>query len=76
MSVDASPWVGSASARDGTWQYDVADDGFHHRTPAETPSAPQADTLALVYAVEPAKVLAFGKGQGGFSHTRYLPADR
>ena len=65
-----------ATKWDGTWQYDVADDGFHHRTPPETPSSPQADTLAQVYAVEPTKVLAFGKGHGSFTHTRYLPADR
>ena len=39
---------------DGRWQYDVSQDGFRH---------------ALVFAVRPAKVLAFGKG--GFSHTRH-----
>ena len=68
----AAAW---ATKWDGTWQFDVADDGFHPRT-AETPSSPQADTPALVFAVEPTKVLAFGKGQGSFTHTRYLPADR
>jgi hypothetical protein len=40
----------------------VVDDGFRH----------DAGGLALVFAVEPTKVLAFGKGT--FSHTRHLPA--
>jgi nitroimidazol reductase NimA-like FMN-containing flavoprotein (pyridoxamine 5'-phosphate oxidase superfamily) len=39
---------------DGRWQYEVSQDGFRH---------------ALVFAVRPAKVLAFTKG--GFSHTRH-----
>ncbi len=39
---------------DGRWQYEPAADGFH---------------TALVYAVAPTKVLAFGKGT--FSHTRH-----
>ena len=46
---------------DGSWQFDAADEGFHH----------EAGGLALVFAVEPAKVLAFGKGT--FTHTRHLP---
>jgi general stress protein 26 len=46
---------------DGSWQFDVADEGFRH----------EAGGLALVFAVEPAKVLAFGKGT--FTHTRHLP---
>jgi hypothetical protein len=46
---------------DGTWQFEVADEGFRH----------EAGGLALVFAVEPAKVLAFGKGT--FTHTRHLP---
>jgi len=54
----ASAW---RSKWDGSWQFDVADDGFHH----------EAGGLALVFAVEPAKVLAFGKGT--FTHTRHLP---
>jgi general stress protein 26 len=69
----AAAW---ATKWDGSWQFDVADDGFHHRAPAESPSSPEAGTIALVFAVEPTKVLAFGKGTGGFTHTRYLPADR
>ena len=48
---------------DGSWQFDVADDGFRH----------EAGGLALVFAVEPAKVLAFGKGS--FTHTRHVPPD-
>lgn len=46
---------------DGSWQFEVTDDGFRHD------SGP-----VLVFAVEPAKVLAFGKG--AFSHTRHLPS--
>jgi general stress protein 26 len=49
---------------DGSWQFVVADDGFHH----------EAGGLALVFAVEPTKVLAFGKGR--FTHTRHLPPRR
>lgn len=49
---------------DGSWQFEVADDGFHH----------EAGGLALVFAVEPTKVLAFGKGT--FTHTRHLPPRR
>lgn len=48
---------------DGRWTFRAGDDGFHH----------EGGGLALVFAVEPAKVLAFAKGVG-FSHTRYLPA--
>ena len=43
---------------DGRWQYEVSHDGFRHRV-----------GTALVFAVRPAKVLAFTKG--GFSHTRH-----
>jgi nitroimidazol reductase NimA-like FMN-containing flavoprotein (pyridoxamine 5'-phosphate oxidase superfamily) len=39
---------------DGRWEYEVGQDGFRH---------------ALVFAVRPAKILAFAKG--GFSHTRH-----
>jgi hypothetical protein len=39
---------------DGRWQYEVSQDGFRD---------------ALVFAVHPAKVLAFAKGS--FSHTRH-----
>jgi general stress protein 26 len=46
---------------DGSWQFDVTDEGFHH----------DAGGLALVFAVEPTKVLAFGKGP--FTHTRHVP---
>jgi general stress protein 26 len=46
---------------DGGWQFEVTDDGFQH----------EAGGLALVFAVEPTKVLAFGKGT--FTHTRHLP---
>jgi general stress protein 26 len=69
----AAAW---ATKWDGTWRFEVADDGFHHATPAETPSSPETDAVALVFAVEPTKVLAFGKGKGNFTHTRYVPAGR
>jgi general stress protein 26 len=54
----ASAW---GTKWDGRWQFRAADDGFHH----------EAGGLALVFAVEPTKVLAFGKGT--FTHTRHLP---
>lgn len=47
---------------DGSWQYEVTDEGFQ-----------QDNGLVLVFAVEPAKVLAFGKGT--FSHTRHVPGE-
>lgn len=47
----------------GNWQFEVSDDGFRHG----------GGGLAHVFAVKPTKVLAFGKGEGGFSHTRHLP---
>lgn len=57
----AAAW---ATKWDGSWQYQVTDGGFQHG----------AGGVALVFAVEPAKVLAFGKG--AFSHTRHLPPSR
>jgi len=45
---------------DGQWQFDVRDGAFHHGSQGGT---------ALVFAVAPSKVLAFGKGT--FSHTRH-----
>jgi general stress protein 26 len=45
---------------DGRWRFRVRDGAFHDEG---------ADGIALVFAVKPAKVLAFGKG--GFSHTRH-----
>ena len=54
----AAAW---ATKWDGSWRFDVTDDGFHH----------EAGGPALVFAVEPTKVLAFGKGT--FTHTRHLP---
>jgi general stress protein 26 len=52
----AAAWRGKW---DGSWTFDVGDGVFLHGDGNE----------ALVYAVTPAKVLAFGKGT--FSHTRY-----
>jgi general stress protein 26 len=46
---------------DGQWEYGVDDDGFRN----------DVGGPALVFAVDPAKVLAFGKGT--FSHTRHVP---
>jgi general stress protein 26 len=46
---------------DGSWQFEPSGEGFGN-------AGPENDT-ALVYAVKPAKVLAFAKG--GFSHTRH-----
>jgi nitroimidazol reductase NimA-like FMN-containing flavoprotein (pyridoxamine 5'-phosphate oxidase superfamily) len=51
----AAAW---AQKWDGRWQYEVSQDGFRHDV-----------GTALVFAVHPAKVLAFTKG--GFSQTRH-----
>ena len=45
---------------DGQWKFGVSDGAFQH---------PDDGGEALVFAVEPAKVLAFAKGS--FSHTRH-----
>lgn len=45
---------------DGRWQYEVGAAGFRHEAGGE----------AVVFAVRPAKVLSFGKGN--FSHTRHM----
>ena len=45
---------------DGQWQYQVRDGSFYD---------PDGDQPVMVFAVPPAKVLAFGKGV--FSHTRH-----
>jgi hypothetical protein len=44
---------------DGRWKYEVLNGGFHSGE----------DDADLVFAVKPAKVLAFRKGK--FSHTRH-----
>jgi general stress protein 26 len=51
----AAAW---AAKWDGRWQHDVRDGAFSHE-----------GNEALVFAVAPRKVLAFGKGS--FSHTRF-----
>jgi hypothetical protein len=56
----AAAW---ATKWNGQWRFEVAKGGF---TQAD------ADGPVLVFAVKPAKVLAFGKGE--FSHTRYRPS--
>jgi nitroimidazol reductase NimA-like FMN-containing flavoprotein (pyridoxamine 5'-phosphate oxidase superfamily) len=43
---------------DGSWKFEPVAGGFRH-----------SEGMALVFAVRPVKVLAFGKG--GFSHTRH-----
>jgi hypothetical protein len=53
----AAAW---ATKWDGQWRFEVVDGGFANTG---------GDGPVLVFAVEPAKVLAFGKGE--FSHTRY-----
>ena len=55
LSRLAAAW---AAKWDGRWQYEVRNGGLHHG-PGE----------AMVFAVRPGKVLAFGKGN--FSHTRH-----
>jgi hypothetical protein len=52
----AAAW---AQKWDGSWQFEVRDGAFFH----------EGGGVALVFAVAPAKVLAFGKRP--FSHTRY-----
>ena len=61
---------------DGSWQFEVTDEGFGNTG---------ADAQALVYAVEPRRVLAFGRrrpdgpredtmlARVAFTHTRHLP---
>ena len=56
----AAAW---AKKWDGQWQFTVTDEGFGHEQGG-----------AFVFAVQPTKVLAFGKSP--FSHTRHLPSDR
>ncbi len=60
----------------GSWRFEVTDEGFANTG---------ADGHALVYAVEPTRVLAFGRRrlsdpsgdtmlpQVAFTHTRHLP---
>jgi nitroimidazol reductase NimA-like FMN-containing flavoprotein (pyridoxamine 5'-phosphate oxidase superfamily) len=45
---------------DGSWKFEPVADGFRHA---------EGEAIAHVFAVRPAKILAFGKG--GFSHTRH-----
>jgi general stress protein 26 len=69
----AAAW---AAKWDGSWQFEVTDEGFGNTG---------ADAQALVYAVEPRRVLAFGRrrldgpsedtmlARVAFTHTRHLP---
>jgi hypothetical protein len=54
-----------AAKWDGQWKFEPVEGGFanDHADPGDGP--------VPVYAVRPAKVLAFGKGH--FTHTRYRP---
>lgn len=54
----AAAW---ATKWDGSWTFTVTDEGFRN----------DVGGPALVFAVRPRKVLAFGKGT--YSHTRHLP---
>ena len=56
----AAAW---AAKWDGQWQYEPTENGFAHDQGGE----------AHVFAVRPAKILAFTKG--AFTQTRYLPTD-
>jgi hypothetical protein len=58
-----------ATKWDGSWQYEASDEGFRHAPPGQPE---EAEGVAHVVAVEPAKVLTFGKRP--CSHTRYVPA--
>ena len=62
-------WLAAAWATrwNGEWQYNVVDGGFAHD---QGPDA-GGGGLVLVFEVQAAKILAFGKGP--FSHTRYRP---
>ena len=55
----AAAW---ATKWNGQWRFEVAEGGFAH---------PDGGGPVLVFAVKPAKVLAFGKGE--FTHTRHRP---
>ena len=63
----AAAW---AEKWDGRWQYGVTEGGFGHDDGGEGPGEDHGP--ALVFAVRPDKVLAFGKGE--FSHTRFRTA--
>ncbi|NEA24063.1 pyridoxamine 5'-phosphate oxidase family protein [Actinomadura bangladeshensis] len=56
----ATAWAGKW---DGQWQFQATDEGFSHADGG----------VALVFAVRPAKILAFTKG--AFSQTSYTPAE-
>jgi hypothetical protein len=58
----AAAW---ATKWNGQWRFGVTEGGFAQ-------ADADADGPVLVFAVKPAKVLAFGKGE--FSHTRYRPS--
>ena len=52
------------------WPFDVVDGAFRERGSDVAGEEPSARGTALVFAVAPVKVLAFGKGEP-FSQTRY-----
>ena len=58
LAVLAAAWEGKW---DGQWKFRPVAEGFEHD---------ESEGIALVFAVRPTKVLAFGKGP--FSHTRHL----
>jgi nitroimidazol reductase NimA-like FMN-containing flavoprotein (pyridoxamine 5'-phosphate oxidase superfamily) len=57
LALLADAW---AHKWDGQWRFTVSEGAFHHADGGQ----------ALVFAVAPAKIFAFGKGT--FSHTRHL----
>jgi general stress protein 26 len=57
---------------DGQWKFGVRDGGFVSPPDVGDDSDNDDATSALVFAVRPTKVLAFGKGT--FSHTRFRTA--
>jgi len=57
LTTLAAAW---AKKWDGDWHFDVVDDGFHS----------EEGGFARVYAIEPTRAFAFGKG-GQFSQTTY-----
>ncbi len=52
------------------WQFDVVDAAFRERAPDIAGQDPAAPGTALVFALTPDKILAFGKGEP-YSQTRY-----
>jgi nitroimidazol reductase NimA-like FMN-containing flavoprotein (pyridoxamine 5'-phosphate oxidase superfamily) len=52
------------------WPYDVVEGGFRHRPEGPQPETADSQGLVLVFAVRPAKILSFSRGEQ-FAQTRY-----